>query len=157
MSDLQVPEIERLRPVFQRGPDEASNMEPHPDGGYVEFQVVTQLREEIAELNGDKGELVEKLAGAEERVTQLQDRIEELEGLVRSVNRRAEIAEVRIAEQEEALRFYADPDTYFAIGLFADPPCGDFVHDLEEIDGVERPGKRARAALTNTKGSSDAE
>lgn len=56
----------------------------------------------------------------------------------------------------EALEFYADPDTYFAIAVFADAPCGDFADDFEELDGDlghpgggawVKPGKRARAAL----------
>jgi len=52
----------------------------------------------------------------------------------------------------DALEFYADPDTYFAIGFSADRPCGGFEDDFEEIDDpiygkIERPGKRARAAL----------
>jgi hypothetical protein len=65
------------------------------------------------------------------------------------------VAEVAI----EALEFYADGETYLAIGFFPDPPCGEFmddfsdVHDTEycvmpDIDDVDmRPGKRARAAL----------
>lgn len=52
------------------------------------------------------------------------------------------------ARLREALGFYADPDTYFAIGFSADPPCGGFIEDLEEIDGVQRPGRRARVALS---------
>ena len=52
-----------------------------------------------------------------------------------------------------ALAFYADPDTYFAIGIFPDPPCGDFMEDYSEHGsddyphGDQRPGKRAREAL----------
>ena len=66
----------------------------------------------------------------------------------------------RIAELEderdrlrETLEFYADPDTYFAIGFWPDAPCGLFVEDFEEVPDpcqggmVPRPGKRARAAL----------
>lgn len=55
----------------------------------------------------------------------------------------------------EALEFYADPDSYFAIGFIADPPCGEFIEDGEyfrEDTLVDedtpharwRPGKRAR-------------
>ena len=52
----------------------------------------------------------------------------------------------------EALRFYADPQTYFAISMFPDPPCGEFITDFEdvgEMSGRQRPGKRARAALSD--------
>ncbi len=56
----------------------------------------------------------------------------------------------------EALEFYADPETYFAIGFFPNPPNGDFMDDFEELEGElghpdgstwVKPGKRARAAL----------
>jgi len=51
----------------------------------------------------------------------------------------------------KALKFYGDPQTYFAIAFIADPPCGDFATDESETDesGI-RPGKRARQALADT-------
>jgi hypothetical protein len=52
----------------------------------------------------------------------------------------------------EALGFYADPDTYFAIAFAFDNPCGDFADDFTEDHGGDydrpMPGKRARAALS---------
>ena len=42
------------------------------------------------------------------------------------------------------LKFYASPDTYFAIGFFPDHPCGEFIEDFTICDGRARPGKRAR-------------
>ena len=51
----------------------------------------------------------------------------------------------------EALKFYADPATYVAIGFFPDPPCGAFMEDFGETDTQgwgSRPGERARAALS---------
>lgn len=58
----------------------------------------------------------------------------------------------RVRELEEALAFYADPDTYCAIGIFPDPPCGEFINDMSEVHpdyGYNRPmpGARARRAL----------
>ena len=49
----------------------------------------------------------------------------------------------------DALEFYADPHSYFAIMFLADPPCGAFADDLSESDelGREVPGKRARDTL----------
>jgi hypothetical protein len=44
----------------------------------------------------------------------------------------------------EALAFYADTDTYCAIGIFPDPPCGDFINDFDEH---KKPGARARKTL----------
>ncbi len=63
------------------------------------------------------------------------------------------------ARLREALDFYADPDTYFAISFMADPPHGDFLDDASEVERygegenemiVTKPGKRARAALAAT-------
>lgn len=49
-----------------------------------------------------------------------------------------------------ALEFYADPDTYVAIGFFPDSPCGEFIEDFGDHGGdYDRPmpGLRARTAL----------
>src|SRR4030067_1917109 len=47
----------------------------------------------------------------------------------------------------EALAFYADIETYFAIGFFPDRPCGKFMTDFEKTDLGHKPGKCARKAL----------
>lgn len=52
-----------------------------------------------------------------------------------------------------ALEFYADPETYHAIGFFPDRPCGDFMEDFSEDHGDDfydrpMPGKRARDVLS---------
>ena len=58
----------------------------------------------------------------------------------------------RIAELEEALAFYADPDTYYAIGFFPDPPCGEFMDDFSDTGYLGmKPGARARAVLYGDK------
>jgi hypothetical protein len=54
----------------------------------------------------------------------------------------------RLLRTEEALDFYGDPETYYAVAVIPDPPCGDFVNDFSEVDGVLRPGKRAREVLS---------
>jgi hypothetical protein len=46
-----------------------------------------------------------------------------------------------------ALEYYADPATYFGIGFFPDPPCGDFINDGSETDLGMKPGAKAREAL----------
>lgn len=66
---------------------------------------------------------------------------------------RLEAAERRVQGLESALRFYADPDTYFAIGVMGDPPCGEFLDDFENLGGEGnledwKPGKRARSVLS---------
>lgn len=65
---------------------------------------------------------------------------------------------VRVKRLEEALVFYADPDTYCAISFLPDPPCGEFINDVSEVDadyGYNRPmpGARARRALAVGRGS----
>lgn len=60
----------------------------------------------------------------------------------------------RMQRYEAALGFYADPETYFAIGFFPDPPCGEFMDDFEETKDLgAKPGKRARAALDEPEAS----
>jgi hypothetical protein len=54
----------------------------------------------------------------------------------------------------EALAFYADPDTYFAVAFAFDLPCGGFVADFSEDEKTVEynrpmPGKSAREALAN--------
>ncbi len=48
----------------------------------------------------------------------------------------------------KVLEFYADPETYFAIGFLPDHPCGEFINDFSEI-GIRgmKPGKKARELL----------
>lgn len=47
-----------------------------------------------------------------------------------------------------ALEFYADPETWFAVALFPDHPCGEIVDDFSDTEALgEKPGKRAREAL----------
>jgi hypothetical protein len=100
---------------------------------------------------------------AEARLTEVErERDEALEDL--SAERDAaeagrnlrEAIERDLAEAERVLEFYADPETYFAIAFAADPPCGDFADDFEELEGELghpdggawiKPGKRARAYL----------
>lgn len=59
----------------------------------------------------------------------------------------AEWSASRITELQEALSFYADPGTYFAVGFFPDPPCGEFMDDFTETELGMKPGARARKAL----------
>ena len=54
-----------------------------------------------------------------------------------------------VAEVVKALRFYANPETYAAIGFFPDRPCGEFIDDFNDTGPVfgVKPGVRARAAV----------
>lgn len=48
----------------------------------------------------------------------------------------------------DALQFYADPETYFAIAFIPDPPAGEFMDDFSETICLGRkPGKTAREVL----------
>ena len=50
---------------------------------------------------------------------------------------------------EKALRFYADPESYVAVLIVGDPPCGEFVEDQSDTGKPYgwRHGMRAREAL----------
>ena len=100
------------------------------------------------------------MSGGPRYLQQLAD-IARLEAEVERL-KRAEIAwhlaeaevERLTAERDElkaALEFYADPETYFALCMMADPPCGDFIRDFSVVEGAytdrPMPGTRARAAL----------
>lgn len=66
------------------------------------------------------------------------------------IEARAVAAEAERDALREALEFYADPDTYFAIAIVvADLPSGPFIDDFDDAHdpGYPKPGKRARAAL----------
>jgi len=40
------------------------------------------------------------------------------------------------------LEFYAAPDTWFAVALLKDFPCGDIARDYRSVDGSKCPGGR---------------
>ncbi len=47
------------------------------------------------------------------------------------------------------VEFYANEQTWFAVALMPDPPCGDIVRDFRVAqDGKHRPGGRARLAIS---------
>ena len=61
----------------------------------------------------------------------------------------------------EALGFYADPETYFAIVFIPDRPCGEFIDDFSDDYGHpdltgHRPGKLARKVVLEVFGSPEA-
>lgn len=68
---------------------------------------------------------------------ELRDRILELEAECGKLKQRNRIL-------VNALKYYSNPKTYFAILFLPDPPCGDFIND---IDDSFKPGKKARKAL----------
>jgi hypothetical protein len=60
--------------------------------------------------------------------------------------------EVRLARKAtkvalDALVFYADPETYFAISYSVDSLAGAFMKDFGPTDLGTKPGKRARRAI----------
>jgi len=59
---------------------------------------------------------------------------------------------VETKKLRNALIFYADPETYTAIGFLPDHPCGDFIKDFDdnyyhEFFDRPMPGKIARDVL----------
>ena len=73
--------------------------------------------------------------------------IERLTAEVVALKEQLAAREEVISEIATALSFYADPETYFAIGFFPDPPNGDFMNDFSETALGEKPGKLAREII----------
>lgn len=96
----------------------------------------------------------------ENKIAELEAEVERLQNdllKTRTINGQLGLQSVEFGGQidrlREALEFYANPETYFAIALLTDPPCGDFATDESETNtelGI-RPGKRAREALKDSK------
>lgn len=63
------------------------------------------------------------------------------------------VSQSYIERLEEALAFYADPETWVAVAFLADPPCGEIVTDESDTGDPWgwRLGKRAREALKDTR------
>lgn len=76
----------------------------------------------------------------------------DVQALIPNLTRRLLLENARLGA---AVSFYANPDTYFAIAFFPDPPCGEFMNDFSDADewaqvgpyGRDMPGRLARAAL----------
>lgn len=60
---------------------------------------------------------------------------------------RVEDVDKLMGELSAALLFYALPETYFAIAVIPDPPCGAFIEDFSETSMGPKPGKLAREVL----------
>lgn len=52
--------------------------------------------------------------------------------------------EYQLSMAIQALYFYADPSTYFAISILGDRPCGELVDDISDTHIGFKPGKLAR-------------
>lgn len=55
--------------------------------------------------------------------------------------------EAEVTRLRDALDFYADPETYFAVAFLGDPPCGPFLEDFSETELGRKPGNVARVVL----------
>jgi len=98
---------------------------------------VERLREQLRLLNIDAANLFAEATDAKAEVERL-----------KADGERANEYAVRLAE---TLALYADPDFYFAVAFMFDRPCGGFADDFDRPDGdrYDRPGKAARAALSD--------
>ena len=127
-------------PGEELDPDKALEAlrELHTSGGPPDFERAINLFMALDTHIRKGGELPVHWLGAEQ-----------CRQLVAQVNEEDEEAD----RMREALEFYADPDTYFAISFLTDPPCGAFADDFDEDHGAPEytrrpmPGKKARKAL----------
>jgi len=86
---------------------------------------------------------------AAEQIKQLQSKNDRLNDELNTQNETLEQLEAKCEKLAEGLCFYADPDSYFAISILTDPPCGGFAEDTSEVDSYDRemPGRIARETL----------
>ena len=70
---------------------------------------------------------------------------------------RYEALEAELEDAQKVIAFYADPETYFAIGFLPDSPCGEFINDIDDTGEPYgfRAGKRARAYLNKQESDND--
>ena len=136
-------ELLALREKANQGPFEHSYL--CDDSPLDSFRVYTKTKvyggsNLLCECSGDSAE-VECNAAYIASIHDLHDQLKAAQEIMR--------------RQREALEFYANGDTYLAIGIRPDPPCGEFMDDFSMITDeeafsfeTERPGKRAREALS---------
>ena len=132
-----------------------------PDDGHAEIEQIKWQQDEIERLRKqaqDDRELATADVQTERNVARiLREQVREQQDELETVHEAWRIAVIectKALEQvrvlREAIAFYADPATYFAIGFFPDDPAGDFIHDFSETDLGVKPGLKARDALART-------
>lgn len=123
----------------------------------IEAEALMMLLREHDRSHDDRAALLAIVRSQQSEIDALTDDISRALETIAAENEARVAAEKREAALREALSFYADPESYFAIALWTDPPCGEFADDLDEsykdmpefetnMEG-ERPGARARKAL----------
>lgn len=55
--------------------------------------------------------------------------------------------QVTLCKVTQALAFYGDPSTYFAVGFVSDPPRGKIMEDFSNTKLGVKPGKLARDTI----------
>jgi hypothetical protein len=77
----------------------------------------------------------------------MRDQYQEL-GKTAQPPKAAEGTEQLFDEAVKVIKFYSDPETYFAVAFLADDPAGDFMEDFSPVEDYHgKPGKRAREFL----------
>jgi hypothetical protein len=110
---------------------------------------IQSLKAEIADLNDLYSEASTKYSLAQAEIERLkEERIAEPYEAAYYYQSRARAWKKAAKKYSDALWFYGNPETYFAIGIFPDPPCGEFIEDFSDC-GILRmkPGKLARETL----------
>ena len=114
---------------------------PAPDGKIVKENRVYWLPAE-----GEPWQELERSASA-----LVADELARLATALAEAERERDALRGRVERLVEALSFYASFDTWWAVSLLSDRPCGeimdDFDVDPEDPHESMRPGKRARATL----------
>jgi hypothetical protein len=61
--------------------------------------------------------------------------------------RKMRIKKETLLNMIDTIKFYALPETYFAISIVPDRPSGEFMSDFSKTKWGVKPGKRARRCL----------
>lgn len=90
--------------------------------------------------------------GCQEEIARLREKIDALTDAAHIRDESNKVSQEVFATLIEALKFYADPETYHAIFIVPDNPAGAFAEDFSADHGdafYDRPmpGATARAAL----------
>ncbi len=123
-------------------------------------KTIESLQSQLAAVEKERDELKEELEFLELNYRDVDDETLTLDAqlikyklLSKSLTQKLADAEERAdkvkfnAKLLEALAFYADPNTYFAIGFLPDPPNGEFMGDFSVTELGQKPGKLAREVL----------
>jgi hypothetical protein len=105
------------------------------------------LRKQCESLHNQMLDGAEKEYLLDKKCNELREELTQAKARIQDACRDYMKVSAQCEEMAEALLFYGDPGTYFAIGFIGDAPHGDFLEDFDETELGQKPGKKAREVL----------